>query len=156
MILTPLAVKGAIAQGAGGLIGPGLGLLAAIAAAGADAAGTQPLTSVLTIIASVLGATGVIGWGFRAWLTAQLTRSDEQRKAAARERAEEREEDRQDRERQRLEAAALLQRYFDDRKEREAYLLQQIDLLQRRIDAERERSDQIVRQCIPISRDDAL
>ena len=156
MIFTPLAIKDAVAQGAGGAICPGLGLLAAIAAAGADAAGTQPLTSILTIVASVLGATGVIGWGFRAWLTAQLARSEEQRKLAAKERAEEREEDRQERERQHQEAAEVLRRYFDDRASRETYLLQQVDMWQRRADAERERSEAIVRQFLPASHDDAL
>lgn len=156
MILTPLAVKGAIAQGTGGLIGPGLGVLAAITAAGADAAGTQPESSVLTIIASVLGATGVIGWGFRQWVNTQINRSEEQRKLAVKERAEEREEDRLERERQRQDAAALLQRYFDDRKEREADLKQQIETLQRQLDAERERTDHLVRQCLPIGPDDAL
>ena len=157
MLLTPLAVKDAVAHGAGGAIGPGLGVLAALAAAGADAAGAQPLTGVLTIIASVLGATGVIGWGFRAWLTAQLARSEEQRKLAATERAEEREEDRLERERQRLESEALMQRYFDDRREREAYLLAQIEMWRQRADAERERSDRIIMQFITIQpAEDAL
>lgn len=155
MILTPLAIKGALAHGTGGAIGPGLGVLAAIAAAAADAAGTQPESSVLTIIASVLGATGVIGWGFRQWVNQQINRSEEQRKLAVKERAEEREEDRLERERQRQDAAALLQRYFDDRRERETDLKQQIETLQRRLDAERERTDHLVRQCLPIGPGDA-
>lgn len=157
MVLTPLAIKGAIAQGTGGAIGPALGVLAAITAALADAAPSQPESGVLTIIASVLGATGVISWGFRAWVTAQIKRSEEQRKAAAREREEEREEDRKERERQREETTMLLQRLLDDRAEREAYLLREIALWQQRADAERERSDQLVRQCLPIvPTDDAL
>lgn len=154
MLLAPIGWK-AITPA---LIGPGFAVLAGLAAAAADAVNTGTESSVLTIIASILGATGVIGWGFRAWVTQQIRRAEEQRATAAQERAEEREEDRsereegrKERERQRAEAAALFERYINERTQHEAFLLAQISMLQQRVDAERERTDRVVTQCLATS-----
>lgn len=155
MILPPLLPREAL-QTTGGLIGPGLGVLAALTAAAADAVSTQPESGVLTIIASVLGTTGVIGWGFRRWVEAQLRRGEEQRRQAQKEHEEELAEHRAERERQRQEAAEMLQRYMDAHATYEAYLLAQIEMWQQRVDAERERTDALVRQCLPVGVDDAL
>lgn len=142
------------------LIGPGLWALAGAVAALADGVNTQPESNILTIIVSVLSATGVIGWGFRAWVTAQIKRADEQRAAAAKEREQDREEDRLARERQREEGAAHLQLYIQERAQHEAYLLAQIAMLQERLDVERERSNRIVMQCLAgepvVTHDDAV
>ena len=156
MILPPFLPREAVAQTTGGLIGPGLGVLAALTAAAADAAANQTEAGVLTIIASVLGATGAIGWGFRRWVEAQLRRGEEQRKQAQKEREEELAEAHAEREWQRQEAAEMLQRYMDAHATHEAYLLAQIEMWQQRVDAERERMDALVRQCFPVGVDDAL
>ena len=156
MIAPPLLPREVVAQLTNGMVGPGLGVLAALTAAAADAAANQTEAGVLTIIASVLGATGVIGWGFRRWVEAQLRRGEEQRRQAQKEREEELAEDRAERERQRQEAAEMLQRYMDAHAAHEAYLLAQIEMWQQRVDAERERTDALVRQCFPAGADDAL
>ena len=156
MIAPPLLPREVVAQLTNGMVGPGLGVLAALTAAAADAAANQTEAGVLTIIASVLGATGVIGWGFRRWVEAQLRRGEEQRRQAQKEREEELAEDRAERERQRQEAAEMLQRYMDAHATHEAYLLAQIEMWQQRVDAERERTDALVRQCFPVGVDDAL
>jgi len=156
MIAPPFLPREAVAQTTGGLIGPGLGVLAALTAAAADAVSTQLESGVLTIIASVVGAAGVINWGFRRWVEAQLRRGEEQRKQAQKEREEELAEAHAEREWQRQEAAEMLQRYMDAHATHEAYLLAQIEMWQQRVDAERERTDALVRQCFPVGVDDAL
>lgn len=143
MLLAPIGWK-AITPA---LIGPGLGVLAGLAAAAADVVNTGAESSVLTIIASILGATGVIGWGFRAWVTFQIKRAAEERE----EDRKEREEGRRERERQRAEATALFERYISERGQHEAFLLAQITMLQQRVDAERERSDRVMMQCLAAS-----
>lgn len=156
MIAPPLLPREVVAQLTNGMVGPGLGVLAALTAAAADAVSTQPESGVLTIIASVVGAAGVINWGFRRWVETQLRRGEEQRKQAQRERNDELAEDRAERARHRQEAAEMLQRYMDAHATHEAYLLAQIEMWQQRVDAERERTDALVRQCFPVGVDDAL
>ena len=156
MIAPPLLPREVVAQLTGGMVGPGLGVLAALTAVAADAAANQTESGVLTIIASVVGAAGVINWGFRRWVETQLQRGEEQRKQAQRERNDELAEAHAEREWQRQEAAEMLQRYMDAHATHEAYLLAQIEMWQQRVDAERERTDALVRQCFPVGVDDAL